>query len=105
MNDDQAWWYKRAYQVACYDIQGYQLKTTANAEVIAREIHNAYIAGVSTEGRDEIARLRELVHLADNIREAQRQYMADRGNGVKGAAVGAAATAYDEARSAYKGEK
>ena len=55
--------------------------------------------------REALKPLRELVQLADSIREAQRGYMADRGNGAKGAAVGAAAAAYDEARAAYEGEK
>lgn len=50
---------------------------------------------------DEAARATDrdqLIALADDIRAAQRDYMADRGNHEKGRAVAAAANAYDKAR-------
>jgi len=45
--------------------------------------------------------LTELVQLADEIRAAQKDYMNDRGNAVLGAAVGRAASNYDETRTLY----
>lgn len=44
----------------------------------------------------------DLVLLADALRTAQREYMADRGNDSKGAAVAEAARRYDVARAQYK---
>lgn len=52
--------------------------------------------------RAEIERLQALVNFADNLRAAQRAYMADRGNHEKGQAVAMAARHYDEARAALE---
>lgn len=48
---------------------------------------------------DEANRLQNLVDLADNLRAAQKAYMANRGDEALGKAVGDAARAYDEARA------
>ena len=49
--------------------------------------------------QNKITALEELIKLADNLRTAQRDYMANRGNEEKGRAVGRAAAAYDEVRN------
>lgn len=73
----------------------------------------AFINSIAEEGSKEDAvkwlqqewnencHLRKLARLADEIRAAQRAYMADRGNQEKGQAVARAAEAYDAARKEY----
>ena len=47
-----------------------------------------------------LAEAKQIINAADEIRSAQKSYMADRGNEAKGKAVGAASTAYDNLRAA-----
>ena len=60
---------------------------------------------MAQELRAEIEQLRAMVNFADNLRTAQRAYMADRGNDEKGQAVAMAARHYDEARATLAGNK
>ena len=58
------------------------------------------LAGMFISLVNELLRAEEGLELADEIRAAQRAYMADRGNNEKGRAVAEAAAAYDAIRDA-----
>jgi hypothetical protein len=89
-------------------VENAQLKAdlaTFGKDTVATENRIIDAEFMAQELRAEIEQLRTMVNFADNLRTAQRAYMADRGNDEKGQAVAMAARHYDEARATLAGNK